>query len=85
MYSEHYSRLFEEGYTYFQDFPPAFLTLTAGVTKTGKVLLKIRSSVCFTGQLILKSPYGVFKSPKKPTIFFPGFLPWPLKRSNQKK
>ena len=27
------------------------------------------------GQLILKCPFGVFKSPKKPTKFFPGFLP----------
>ena len=27
------------------------------------------------GQLILKCPFGVFKSPKKPTKIFPGFLP----------
>ena len=27
------------------------------------------------GQLILKCPFGVFKSPKKSTKFFPGFLP----------
>ena len=27
------------------------------------------------GQLISKCPYGVFKSPKKPTKIFPGFLP----------
>ena len=27
------------------------------------------------GQLILKCPFGVFKSSKKPTNFFPGFLP----------
>ena len=27
------------------------------------------------GQLILKCPFGVFKSPKKTTKFFPGFLP----------
>ena len=27
------------------------------------------------GQLILKCPFGVFKSSKKPTKFFPGFLP----------
>ena len=31
------------------------------------------------GQLISKCPFGVFKSPKKPTIFVPGFLPQPLK------
>jgi hypothetical protein len=29
----------------------------------------------FKGQLILKCPFGVFKSPKKSTKFFPGFLP----------
>ena len=27
------------------------------------------------GQLISKCPFGVFKSPKKPTKIFPGFLP----------
>ena len=27
------------------------------------------------GQIILKCPFGVFKSFKKPTKFFPGFLP----------
>ena len=27
------------------------------------------------GQLILECPFGVFKSPKKPTNVFPGFLP----------
>ena len=27
------------------------------------------------GQLISKCPFGVFKSSKKPTIFFAGFLP----------
>ena len=26
------------------------------------------------GQLISKCPFDVFKSPKKPTKFFPGFL-----------
>ena len=30
------------------------------------------------GQLISKCPFGVFKSPKKPTKHFPGFLPYPL-------
>ena len=29
----------------------------------------------FKGQLILKCPFGVFKSSKKPTKFFPEFLP----------
>ena len=31
-------------------------------------------NVC-KGQLISKCPFGVFKSPKKPTKLFPGFLP----------
>ena len=31
-------------------------------------------SIVVKGQLILKCPFGVFKSPKKPTKFFPGFL-----------
>ena len=35
------------------------------------------------GQLILKCPFGVFKSSKKPTIFFPTFLP-SKKRLNHK-
>ena len=37
------------------------------------------------GQLILKCPFGVFKSSKKTTKFFPGFLPQPLKRGQIKK
>ena len=37
------------------------------------------------GQLISKCPFGVFKSPKKSTKFFPGFLPQPLKRGQIKK
>ena len=36
------------------------------------------------GQLILKCPFGVFKSPKTPTKFFLGFLPLPLKRGQIK-
>ena len=32
-------------------------------------------SIACKGQLILKCPFGVFKSSKKPTKFFPGFLP----------
>ena len=31
--------------------------------------------VATKGQLILKCPFGVFKSSKKPTKFVPGFLP----------
>ena len=37
------------------------------------------------GQLISKSPFGVFKSPKQPTKFSPGFLSQPLKRGQIKK
>ena len=37
------------------------------------------------GQLISKCPFGVFKSPKKPTKNFPGFLPQPLKRGQIKQ
>jgi hypothetical protein len=40
---------------------------------------------CVKGQLILKCPFGVFKSSKKPTKFFPGFLPGPIKRGKIKK
>ena len=32
-------------------------------------------SIACKGQLILICPFGVFKSSKKPTKFFPGFLP----------
>ena len=37
------------------------------------------------GQLIQKCPFGVFISPKKPTKFLQGFLPYPLKRGQIKK
>ena len=37
------------------------------------------------GQLISKCPLGVKTSSKKPTKFFPGFLPYPLKRGQIKK
>ena len=37
------------------------------------------------GQLISKCPFGVFKSSKKPMKFFPGLLPYPLKRVQIKK
>ena len=37
------------------------------------------------GQLILKCPFGVFKSTKKTMKFFPAFLPLPLKRGQIKK
>ena len=39
------------------------------------IIEKRESRYSSKGQLILKCPYGVFKSPKKPTKFFPGFLP----------
>ena len=38
----------------------------------------------YKGQLTLKCPFGVFKSPKRPTIFFQDFCPSPKERSNQK-
>ena len=37
------------------------------------------------GQLISKYPFGVIVCTKIPTKFFPGFLPWPLKRRQIKK
>ena len=37
-----------------------------------KIVLKLRAA---KGQLILKCPFGVFKSPKKTNKNFPGFLP----------
>ena len=40
---------------------------------------------CPKGQLISKKNFGVFKCPKKPMNFFPGFLPQPLKRGQIKK
>ena len=33
----------------------------------------------YKGRLISKGNFGVFKFTKKPTKFFEGFLPWPLK------
>ena len=41
--------------------------------------------VATKGQLILKCPFDVFKSPKKTTKFFPEFLPLSLKRGQIKK
>ena len=46
---------------------------------------KIINNILMPCQLISKSPFGVFKSLKKPTKFFPGFLPQPLKRGQIKK
>ena len=41
--------------------------------------LRPRNQIMFlfytNGQFILKCPFGVFKSSKKKTKFFPGFLP----------
>ena len=45
----------------------------------------VGEEVTAKGQLISKCPFGVFKSSKKPTKFFPGFLPLPLKRGQIKK
>ena len=43
------------------------------VSENQQDILKIEKST--KGQLISKYPFGVFKSPKKPMKFFPGFLP----------
>ena len=37
--------------------------------------VKLKLGLVSKGQLILKCPFGIFKSPKKPMNFFPGFLP----------
>ena len=37
------------------------------------------------GHLVSKGHFGVFKSTKKPTKIFKGFLPKPLKRGQIKK
>ena len=40
------------------------------------VILDRKNSIFSTeGQLNSKCPFGVFKSPKKPSKLFPGFLP----------
>ena len=46
-------------------------------TNLGRLLHSVRKLVMFTfkGQLILKCPFGVFKSSKKPTKISPVFLP----------
>ena len=53
-------------------------------TNGGKLKIVLRLPAA-KGQLILKCPFGVFKSPKKTTKIFPGFRPEPLKRSQIKK
>ena len=52
-----------------------FLTSSLGT-------LRLQSPACLKGQLISKCPFGVLKSSKKPTKFFPGLVS--KKRSNQK-
>ena len=37
--------------------------------------LKVKVILAVKGQLISKCPFGVKTSSKKPTKFFPGFLP----------
>ena len=49
------------------------LTVSYRMYKTG-ILTKLSQYVS-KGQLISKCPFGVFKSPKKTTKFFPVFLP----------
>ena len=43
------------------------------VSENQQDILEIEKST--KGLLISKYPFGVFKSPKKPMKFFPGFLP----------
>ena len=45
----------------------------------------ISSALAFCGKNWEKCPFGIFKSPKKPTKIFPGFLPKPLKKGQIKK
>ena len=45
------------------------------ICKISLAIKKWNSTKCPKGQLVLKCPFGVFESSKKPTIFFPGFLP----------
>ena len=51
------------------------------------VVLSIHSLVMGIpkGQLVSKCPIGVFKSSKKPTKFFPRFLPWNFIRAGRAK
>ena len=61
------------------------LALPPPQTLDPQVSSNLFSKVCTKGRLISKCPVGVIKSPKKPTNFFPGFLPQPLKRGQIKK
>ena len=52
-----------------------YLRLSSAAHNLALTLLSNLSPGDAKGQLILKCPFGVFKSSKKPTKFFPGFLP----------
>ena len=76
----------KEMFVYTLYLVPFFLTasqasLAVQGTSDVKTFVKIR--VSFKGQLISKCPFGVIKSYKKSTKFFPGCLST-LKGSNQK-
>ena len=53
----------------FSDSPMTITTTKIVRSSTSNVLIPPK------GQLISKCPFGLLKSPKKPTIFFRGFLP----------
>ena len=46
--------------------------MTAHQNKNSASKTILNHDVIHKGQLILKCPFGVFKSPKKPTKLFPG-------------
>ena len=52
-----------------------FDNLTDDEKKNGETSIIVIEQDIGKGQLILKCPFGVLKSSKKPTKFFPGFLP----------
>ena len=63
------------------EVPEAVEEMTETVIETGleatiEQIIPIQVNILIDkGQLISKCPFGVFKSPKKPTKFFLGFLP----------
>ena len=52
-----------------------YLDFCSVVSKNVQKWDTLVESFIIKGQLISKCPFGVFKSPKQPTKFFPGFLP----------
>ena len=54
---------------------PRFFIRSSEFDKNFSYLHWIIFDILSKGQIISKCPFGVFKSPKKSTKFFPGFLP----------